>query len=102
MAERRGQLPVFELLQNYPNPFNSQTAITYLVPHESEPSPGNGRTKLVVYDLTGRQVAMLVDRQEPPGEYTVHFDASYLPSGVYFYRLHTGGRVVAKRMVLMK
>jgi hypothetical protein len=102
VAEHRGQLPVFELLQNYPNPFNSQTAITYLVPHESELSTGNGRTKLVVYDLTGRQVAMLVDRQEPPGEYTVHFDASHLPSGVYFYRLHTGGRVVAKRMVLMK
>jgi hypothetical protein len=102
VAERRGQLPVFELLQNYPNPFNSQTEITYLVPHESEPSSGNGRTRLVVYDLTGRQVAMLVDRHEPSGEYTVHFDASYLPSGVYFYRLHTGGRVVAKRMVLMK
>lgn len=102
VAWREEQTHGFDILQSYPNPFNGQTSITYLVPSMPVQSPGFGRTKLVIYDLSGREVAMLVDRPEPPGEYTVHFDASRLPSGVYFYRLHAGGRVVAKRMVLTK
>ena len=92
----------FKLLQNYPNPFNSETAITYLVPDQQQQPPGHGKTRLMIFDLAGREVATLVNRQEPPGEYTVHFDASNLPSGVYFYRLHAAGKVMAKRMILMK
>jgi hypothetical protein len=99
MAER----PVgHELLQNYPNPFNGQTSIRYSAPFVPDETPGHGRIRLVVFDVSGRQIATLVDREEAPGDYTVHFDGSELPSGVYFYRLHAGGRVFAKRMVLMK
>lgn len=92
----------FDLLQNYPNPFNGETAITYSVPARQEQLNAEGKTRLMVFDLSGKEVATLVNRPEPPGEYTVHFDASHLPSGVYFYQLHAGGRVVAKKMVLAK
>ncbi len=92
----------FDLLQNYPNPFNGQTAITYSVPFMPDQSPTNGWTKLVIFDLSGREVATLVDHQEPPGVYTVHFDGSNLSSGVYFYRLHAGGKVVVRSMIQLK
>lgn len=85
----------FELSQNYPNPFNPVTKINFEIPIESH-------VKLAVYDMTGREVAMLVNNQVTPGYYTTEFNGSNFASGVYFYRLSTGNSVMTKRMVLVK
>ncbi len=85
----------FELMQNYPNPFNPTTTIVFNV-------QGPGFVSLKVYDVLGREVATLVNRQESAGGHTVTFDASKLPSGVYFYRLNAGNYTATKKMVLAK
>jgi len=69
------------LEQNFPNPFNPSTTIIYQVPDVCYVS-------LIVYDVLGRQVAVLVDKHEIGGTHSVRFDAENLPNGVYFYRLH--------------
>jgi len=77
----------FTMAQNYPNPFNSTTAINFQVSAVS-------MVKLSVYDLLGREVAVLVNERKAPGSYEVTFDGSNLASGVYFYQFrahHTGG-----------
>ena len=73
----------FSLLQNYPNPFNPTTEISYQVPVAST-------VRLAVYDLLGREVAVLVNERKAPGSYEVKFDGSSLSSGVYIYRLQAG------------
>jgi len=89
------------LLQNYPNPFNPSTKISYGIKSESH-------VKLVVYDLTGREVKTLVDRFKTPGSYSESFNASDLPSGVYIYRLEvksgeaSGSFTSVKKMILLK
>lgn len=85
----------FSLSQNYPNPFNPMTTIGYQVPTASHVS-------LKIYDVVGREVAVLVDEQKDAGQYTALFDASKLSSGVYFYRLGAESFLGAKKMVLMK
>jgi hypothetical protein len=57
---------------------------------------------LSVYDILGREVAVLVDKRQAPGKYSVTFVASALPSGVYFYRLTTADNVAVQKMVLLK
>ncbi|HVN48322.1 MAG TPA: T9SS type A sorting domain-containing protein, partial [Bacteroidota bacterium] len=85
----------FSLLQNYPNPFNPTTTIRY--------SAGTyGRTSIKVYDILGREVATLVNETKAAGTYHVIFDASKLPSGVYFYQLQTGGYSETKKLLLVK
>lgn len=83
------------LRQNYPNPFNPRTTISYEV-------SANCFVSLRIYDLLGREVRTLVNERKNPGTYEVVFDASSLPSGVYFYRLTTGGFVSAKKMLILK
>jgi len=92
------------LMQNWPNPFNPVTSIGYSVgePGSRQQAIGNRVVKLAVYDLLGREVAMLVDEQKQPGEYTATWDASGMPSGVYFYRLDTGGARETKKMLLLR
>ncbi len=85
----------FYLEQNYPNPFNPTTVVSYQLPVTSE-------VRLLVYDLLGRQVAVLVDETKGPGHYTATFNASGLSSGVYFYRLFAGDFVATKRLMLMR
>jgi photosystem II stability/assembly factor-like uncharacterized protein len=89
----------FQLSQNYPNPFNPTTSIKYQVESRQY-------VTLTVYDVLGRLVATLVDREKAPGSYTVTFDGSKLPSGIYLYRLQagppTGGFTQTRRMVLVK
>jgi hypothetical protein len=85
----------FALLQNYPNPFNPATAIRLQI-------IDYGRVRLTVYDLLGRQVAILVDEYRAPGNYTVTFDGTNLASGVYIYRLTAGQFMATKRMMLVK
>jgi hypothetical protein len=86
---------VWELRQNYPNPFNPTTTITFSLPEQSHVS-------LKVYDVLGRGVALLLDETKPAGGYAVQFDASRLPSGVYFCRIQAGEFVESKRMLLMR
>jgi hypothetical protein len=85
----------FELLQNFPNPFNPSTTIQYSIPRTS-------RVKLSVYDLLGREVAVLVDGDTAPGSYRVEFDGTRLSSGTYFYRLQAGEFSQTRQLVLMK
>jgi hypothetical protein len=85
----------FQLNQNYPNPFNPSTKITYNL-------PSNSVVRLKVYDVLGKKVADLVNKEQAAGFYEINFDASNLSSGVYFYRLETGSFVKTKKMLLMK
>ena len=79
----------FSLKQNFPNPFNPSTTIEYRIPPSpfSEKGEQVGFVSLKVYDLLGREVAVLVDEQKPAGTYTQQWNANGIPSGVYFYRL---------------
>jgi hypothetical protein len=85
----------YALSQNYPNPFNPTTTIRFQLPAVS-------RISLKVYDLLGREVARLVDEQRSPGTYAVQWDASNLPSGVYFCQLRAGSFVSARKLLLLK
>lgn len=85
----------FSLSQNYPNPFNPTTTISYNVKSYQV-------IKLVVYDILGKEVAMLVNEKQKPGEYEVTFDGSAFPSGVYFYKLQAGEFTETKKMVFLK
>ena len=87
----------FGLQQNFPNPFNPSTTIVFDLPSE-------GRVRLTVTDLLGKEVAMLADERRPAGTHEVRFDAASLslPSGVYFYTLAAGGSVQSRKMVLTK
>ena len=84
----------FELEQNVPNPFNPTTEIGY---RKSEIGP----TQLTIYDLLGREVAVLVDGVVAAGRHSVRFDGTGLASGVYIYRLESGGKVETRKMVLL-
>ena len=120
----------FALEQNYPNPFNPATTIEYSIPVQSRQYAA-GRSKqtnpqstnqsgnqsnadelmsvrLVVYDILGREVAVLVNEHQPPGHYRIKWDAGDLSSGIYFYRLHvytSGGAdsfIETKKMTVLK
>ncbi len=100
-------LPVqCELLQNYPNPFNPGTTIGFRVAGAKNGSGGSGLgsgwVRLAVYDMLGREVAVLVDEPKEAGEYTVRFDGRHLASGVYLYRLSAAGEIRAHKMLLLK
>ncbi|NOS84682.1 MAG: T9SS type A sorting domain-containing protein [Ignavibacteria bacterium] len=87
----------FSLSQNYPNPFNPATKIKFAIP-----AGYASQTILSVYDILGRQVAVLVNEQLKPGTYEVDWYASVYPSGVYFYKINLGSFFEIKRMVLLK
>ena len=85
----------FELFQNYPNPFNPSTTIRFSIPAATQ-------VTLSVYDVLGRQVAMLVDENMSAGTHAVSFDAGVLSSGVYLYRIQTGSFTQTQKMLLAK
>ncbi len=85
-----------KLNQNYPNPFNPSTKISFSVP------PNASRVKLEIYDILGRTIETLINREMPPGNYSVNFDATNLPSGIYIYKLSANNLVKIKKMVLQK
>ncbi len=86
----------FELRPNYPNPFNPTTTFAFALP-ESLP------VRLTIFDLTGRQVAELINEELPAGRYEIPFDASSLASGVYLYRLSAGQDFIqTRKMILLK
>jgi len=105
-----GEVPAaFGLEQNFPNPFNPTTKVGYSVGVVSGRSPVASDVRLSVYDILGREVAVLVDERKEPGAYAVAFNAGNLSSGVYFYRLQVSnpgnGNVVfrsTRKMLLTK
>ncbi len=84
-----------DLAQNTPNPFNPMTTIRYQVPQA-------GFVSLIVFDVTGKQVAELVNQRMEANSYNAVFDASGLASGIYFYKLQAGDFTSVRKMVLMK
>ena len=93
--EKRFVSNYYSLFQNYPNPFNHVTTINYQIPK-------TGFVTLKIYDVLGKEVATFVNEDKLAGEYEVDFDATNLPSGVYFYQLTTGDFVQTKKMILLR
>jgi hypothetical protein len=90
------QLPGSSLLfQNYPNPFNPSTIINYQIAKKSNVS-------LKVFNVLGREIASLVNEEKSAGSYSVNFNASSIPSGVYFYQIKSGSYLATKKMILLK
>lgn len=94
----------FELYQNYPNPFNPTTVIEFqiLLSSFSQKGDGGGFISLKVYDLLGREVAVLVNEQKPAGSYSITWDASNMTNGVYFYSMQAGNFVQTRKLLLLK
>ncbi|MCB0724393.1 MAG: T9SS type A sorting domain-containing protein [Ignavibacteriae bacterium] len=91
------EVPIeFRLHQNYPNPFNPSTKIRFDVPGNKE------FVKLIIYDISGREVAKLVNQELAPGVYEYDFDGTNLSSGMYIYKLEAGNYSETKKMVLIK
>ncbi len=85
----------FSLMHNYPNPFNPSTQITFSVLKATD-------VTLKVYDILGREVAVLVNERKQAGEYNVTWNAEGVPSGVYFYRIVAGDFIETKKMVVVR
>jgi hypothetical protein len=85
----------FEILQNYPNPFNPSTTIKFSLPF-------SGYATLKIYNALGEEVAVLLDKELTTGTYKVEWNATGLPSGVYFYRLQADSFIETKKMLLLK
>lgn len=85
----------FALAQNYPNPFNPETNISYSLAEASD-------VTLTVFTVTGEEVATLVNGTQNAGSYNINFNASSLPTGVYFYRLTAGSFTATHKMLLLK
>ncbi|MDZ7764113.1 MAG: T9SS type A sorting domain-containing protein [Melioribacteraceae bacterium] len=101
-SNESNELPTKLVLeQNYPNPFNPSTTIKFIIPIV-ETTRQVVSTKLVVYDILGREIKILLNRELQPGEYKIEFDADNLPSGVYFYHLDAGELSKSKKMLLIK
>lgn len=85
----------FTIHQNYPNPFNPTTSIEFTVPNLSI-------VKLAVYDITGKELDVLVDKELSYGKYRAEWDASEYSSGIYFYKLSAVDFIQTKKMILVK
>ncbi len=85
----------FQLYQNYPNPFNPATVIAYQL-------PGSGHVSIKVYNALGQEVAILVDEEKPAGRYQVEFNTTNLSSGIYFYKMRSGGFTEIKKCSFIK
>lgn len=85
----------FLLHQNYPNPFNPTTNIKFA-------TRGRQYATLQIFDVLGREIATLVNEEKPQGVYEVEFNASALPSGIYYYQLRVGTFVGTKKMILLR
>ncbi len=96
--------PVFKLYDNYPNPFNPSTRIRFDIPSFIPPLKGvrGMNVKLIIYDLLGREVAVLLNDHLKPGEYEVEFDGTNYPSGIYFYTLIAPNFRQTNKMILVK
>ena len=91
----------FALKQNYPNPFNPSTKIKFDIPSNLRGIDGS-LVSLRIFNALGNEVAVLIYEPKSPGSYEVEWNASRLPSGVYFYRLQAGTYIETKKMTLIK
>ena len=85
----------YTLNQNYPNPFNPSTKINYKIARDEF-------VKLAVYNILGKEVALLVNQYQQRGTYSIIFSADNLPGGVYFYKLETDHFSQTDKMLLLK
>ncbi len=85
----------FQLYQNYPNPFNPVTTIHYDLPIKTE-------ARLTIYNVLGQEVDILLDRKMNAGSYAIKWNAAYVASGIYFYRLVTPEKQITKKLVVLK
>ena len=85
----------YSLFQNYPNPFNPSTTISYTLKY-------SGKVYLSVYDILGREVAVLANEIQAAGPHEMKFSTAGLSSGIYFYKLQSGGGVLTRKMMLLK
>lgn len=85
----------FTLFQNFPNPFNPSTSIKFEISEKT-------LVKLVVYDILGKIVKTLVNKEMTSGVYSIDFSAENIPSGIYFYNLETNESMLTKKMVIIK
>lgn len=93
--DKNGLSTKYILSQNYPNPFNPTTTINYSIPKESF-------VTIKIYDVVGKEVAVIVNENKSAGSYSIEFDASKLVSGIYFYRMQTGNFIETKKLILIK
>jgi hypothetical protein len=85
----------YALNQNYPNPFNPTTKIDFALPNA-------GWTNVTIFDLLGREVLTILNKELNAGIHQIHIDAKDLPSGLYFYRIKSGNFVQTRKMILTK
>jgi len=83
------------LYQNYPNPFNPITKISFDVPEKNN-------VTIKIYDVIGRLIKVLLNETKDAGSYSVTFDGTNLPSGIYYYEIEAGNYTAAKKMALIK
>jgi hypothetical protein len=95
VERKEASQPLIARLVNYPNPFNPVTVISYQL-------AVNSFVTLRVYDLLGREVATLLNEETLAGSYSVRWNATNFPSGIYFYRLSAGGQRQIGKMNLAK
>ena len=86
---------VYDLQQNYPNPFNPATTITYSIKEA-------GNVEIKIYDVLGREVVELLNKEMPAGLYKINFKAENLPSGIYYYTLKVNSFAALRKMILLK
>jgi hypothetical protein len=102
-GQEAGEVPMaWALEQNYPNPFNPTTTIEYAIAGLRNQASGVSQVKLAVYDVLGREVAVLVNQQMRPGSYTAEFNGRGLANGMYVVRLKAGDFTASKKMILSK
>jgi hypothetical protein len=80
---------------NYPNPFNPTTKIKYSIPE-------SGLVVIKIYDMLGKEIAVLVNDKKSAGQHEVTFDGSSLPSGIYFYSINYNKQILSGKMMLLK
>jgi aminopeptidase N len=104
IKEITNEIPTeYKLFQNFPNPFNPSTKIKFSIPqHTPYPLSRGENVSLKIYDITGKEIATLVNEALQPGMYEVTFDGTNLPSGIYFYRFSAGDFSDVKKLILLK
>jgi hypothetical protein len=95
IVEENNLLSTYQLYQNYPNPYNPTTKIKFTIPRSE-------LVKIKVYDILGKEIQILLNEYKQAGVYEVEFDASNLPSGIYFYRMISGDYLGTKKMILLR
>ncbi len=106
VSENSDLIKDFKLKQNFPNPFskssggNPTTTIEYSIPTVG--AKNFSPVQLKIFDVLGREITTLVNKKQSPGNYSIKFNASNLPTGIYFYRIYAGDYFATKKMILMK